>query len=138
MVCGSIYFATSCSVIALSAGDPLTAGLTVTSICKLSEGGRRLSGAHVRVTAIYSSDLLERSTITDDDCPSVILVPYDAPDAKLDSASMRRFNNALQGELSDRSLRKYLVDVSGKYVWRENEIPHGAIYIEKVWSFKRL
>lgn len=113
-------------------------GKRVTSICELQQHRDKSSGVRVRLTAIYSSDLLERSTLSDDRCPMVIMVPFDAPKRNQDLSSMRLFNKALEGGgISDRSLRIFEVDISGKYVWRKNEQIHGAIYIEKIWSFSK-
>lgn len=112
-------------------------GAAISSICELTQRGKEASGAQVRVRAIFTSDLLERSVITDPKCPSVVVIPFDAEESKLDVESIRRFDVAVAGKLSDRAIRVFSVDVSGIYVWRGGEKPAGSIYIEKVWCFKR-
>ncbi|MBB5877738.1 hypothetical protein [Xanthomonas sp. 3498] len=127
------------SIAAASELEPLPghSGVDISSICELAQRGKRISGAQVRVRAIFTSDLLERSVITDPKCPSVVVIPFDAEESKLDMESMQRFDAAVAGELSDHTIRVFSVDVSGTYVWRGDEQPAGAIYIEKVWCFKR-
>ena len=109
-----------------------------TSVCALVQQGERANGTRVRLQAVYITDQFEGSYIKDSQCRSVGLAPYDAAEPELDIKSMKRFDRVVQGKRSDHTLRIFWFDISGKYVWRPNEKIHGAIYIEKVWSFKRL
>lgn len=106
------------------------------TVCSLYSHAKELNGNLVRLSGIYTTDRFENTTITDSHCPNVWIAPYDA--TSVDSESLKRFNDAVAGELSDSSLRVFSAEFMGKYVWRPNEKPHGAIYIEKVLSFKRL
>ncbi|MDY4282971.1 hypothetical protein [Xanthomonas sp. LF06-19] len=127
------------SIAVASKLEPLSghSGDAISSICELTQRGKEAGGAQVRVRAIFTSDLLERSVITDPKCPSVVVIPFDAEESKLDVESIRRFDAAVAGKLSDHTIRVFSVDVSGTYVWRGDEQPAGALYIEKVWYFKR-
>lgn len=114
------------------------AALVNTSICDLAKQRGTANGMHVRVKALFSTDLLERSFITDPQCPEVVVAPFDAAKPELDTKSMKRFDRAVRGRLSDSSARVFSFNISGKYIWRMDETKSGAIYIEKVWSFKRI
>lgn len=115
-------------------------GETRTSICKLVQSGRKMSGQHVRLTAVYLTDLLEGSSLNDPRCPKKYLDPDwtgsrgNAPhDVSLDA-----FDKALYARPDDPKLTQFSIDVSGKFVWQAGRKPHGTLMFEKIWSFKRL
>lgn len=107
-----------------------------TTLCELISHGQPLSGQRVRFTAIYLTDLMERTVLLDKRCPKVRLIPYDSiehPDP-----SVKRFDDAVRGRIDDLKLRQFVVDVSGRFTWHGHDEPYGSLEIQKVWSFKRI
>jgi hypothetical protein len=105
------------------------------TLCSLVKGGIQMNERQVRMTVIYSTDLLEHTTITDPRCPRSYAVPYDDQNHPEDP-SLASFNRAVEGQYDDLSERKFLIDVTGIFMWRTSETPHGAIVFRKIWSFK--
>lgn len=106
-----------------------------TSLCVLASHGQPLSGQRVRFTAIYLTDLLERTVLLDKRCPKVHLTPYDS--IKGPDPSVKRFDKAVRGRIDDPELRQFVVDVSGRFTWHGHDEPYGSLEIQKVWNFKR-
>lgn len=107
------------------------------TVCSLYSHAEQVSGKQVRLSGIYTTDRIENTTITDQHCQKMWILPLDAA-SKVDSDSLKRFDDAVAGTLSDSSVRVFYIKVLGKFVWRENKKPHGAIYLEKVLHYKRL
>lgn len=111
---------------------------TRTSLCKLVNAGEQMNGLHVRLTAIYITDLFENSSLKDRRCPTLYVVPYDSRQSPQDQ-SLEEFDKALyEHQLDFGELTQFSIDVSGKFVWWANNKPHGALIFEKIWSFKRI
>jgi hypothetical protein len=106
-----------------------------TSVCRLANASKDMDGYRVRLTAIYVSDLQHTSVLKDRRCAKRSLAPF-AADGSADP-SVEEFDSALWGELSDREVRVFVVDVTGVYRWRDGDRPHGVLLIERVWSFRR-
>ncbi|MGH7927076.1 MAG: hypothetical protein ACREQV_04720 [Candidatus Binatia bacterium] len=105
------------------------------SICQLAKAGEKMNGRHIRLTAIYLTDLLEISVLKDRRCPS----EYFAPNWKLSQdPSLDAFDKVLYSRPDDLNLTTFSIDVSGIFVWWVNEKPQGSLILEKVWSFKRV
>jgi hypothetical protein len=105
------------------------------TLCRLVKDGIQMNGRQVRMTVIYSTDLLEHTSITDPRCPRSYAVSYDDPNHPEDP-SLASFNRAVEGQYDDLSERKFLIDLTGIFMWRRSAIPHGAIIFRKIWSFK--
>ncbi len=108
-----------------------------TSVCKLSALGPVKSGIRVRVRAIYISDIVERTTLKDSDCPDVWadLAERRPPN---EDQSVAKFEDAVRGDVvNDAELRQFILDVSGVYTRRSNQ-SQGTIAITNVWSFERI
>ena len=106
-----------------------------TSICQLALDGAQMQGRRVRLTATYSTDLLEHSSLNDRRCPRVYLVPN--WDGSHDT-SIGIFDTELYAHPNESALTQYRIDVSGKFSWHADAKPHGELVFEKVWTFKRL
>lgn len=107
------------------------------TVCSLYSHAEQMNGNRVRLSGVYTTDRIENTTITDPHCPKEWILSYDATTG-VDRGSLRRFDDAVAGKLSDSSLRVFAVTLLGKFVWRQNKNPHGAFYIQKVTQFKRL
>jgi hypothetical protein len=116
-------------------------GETRTSVCELAKAGDRMNGHQVRLVAVYTTDLLEHSSLDDRRCPKQYLEPdwtMLQKNARHDP-SLNAFDKALYGRAPDyRELTQFSIDVSGKFVWEAGDKPHGTLIFEKIWSFKRL
>lgn len=108
-----------------------------TSICELAKIGHKMNGHRVRMTAIYTTDLLEHSSLNDPRCQDQFLEPYDSREQKPDP-SVEAFNKAVIGNINDLHLRQFAIDVTGTFVWKPSAKSPGRLYINKIWSFKRL
>lgn len=107
-----------------------------TTLCELVSHGQPLSGKRVRFTAIYLTDLLERTVLLDKRCPKVHLTPYDSIERP--DPSVKRFDDAVRGRIDDLELRQFVVDVSGRFTLHGHDEPIGSLEIQKVWSYKRI
>lgn len=107
-----------------------------TTLCELVSHGQPFSGRRVRFTAIYMSDLRERTVLLDRRCPRVHLGPYETTEAP--DPSIKRFDDALRGRLGDLELRQFAVDVSGRFTWHGHNEPYGSLEIQKVSSYRRI
>ena len=94
-----------------------------------------MNGAHVRVEAIYTADLMHGATLTDSRCPKESVDEGVAPISE--DISVKRFHDIVPRVLSGAGRADFIVDISGKYMWsKDDEFPHGVISIEHVWSVK--
>jgi hypothetical protein len=118
-----------------SASGQSQGGVEQVSICELAKAGEQMNGRHVRLTAIYLTDLFEISVLKDRRCTSEYVAPNwkSSQDPSLDA-----FDKALYTRPDDPKLTTFSIDVSGIFVWRANENPQGSLIFEKVWSFKRV
>jgi hypothetical protein len=107
-----------------------------TTLCELVSHGQPLSGQRVRFTAIYLTDLLERTVLLDKHCPKVHLTPYDSIEPP--DPSVKKFDDAVRGRIGDLELRQFVVDVSGRFTWHGHDESTGSLEIQKVWRFKRI
>jgi hypothetical protein len=130
----SVLLMTGTSACAQS-GEPRT------SICELATAGEQMNGRHVRLTAVYITDLLERDGLKDSRCPKLYLQADWTISQKngQHDPSLDAFDKEVFARPPDyRELTQFSIDVSGKFVWKANENPHGTLLFEKIWSFKRL
>jgi hypothetical protein len=81
--------------------------------------------------------MLEHSGLKDRRCPAALLAPFESDDKEQDP-SMGKFDKAVTGNVSDLRMREFSIDVSGTFVWRVNELPHGALMMKKIWRFRKL
>ena len=123
------------SLLACAQGRARTPAQSVT-VCYVHSHAKELNGRRIRLSGVYTTDRLENASITDPHCPKVWVAPYDSSD--VDAESMKRFDDAVAGDLADSSLRVFSVEFVGKYIWRPKDRQHNTFYIEKVLSFKRL
>lgn len=107
------------------------------TVCDLYKNAKAMSGRSVRLVAIYTTDRVENSTLTDSHCSKIWITPYDAT-TNVDRRSLRKFDDAVQGNLSDSGLRVLYVDLIGKYILNSKKSQYGEFYIEKVIQFERL
>jgi hypothetical protein len=115
-------------------------GETRTSICELVKSGEQMNGRHVRLTVVYLTDLLEGSSLNDPRCPKQYLDPDWTALQKnaLHNPSLDAFDKALYAHPDDIKLTEFVIDVSGKFVWRAGDKPRSTLIFEKIWSFKRV
>jgi hypothetical protein len=107
------------------------------SICFIHNNHSKMNGKIVYISAIYTTDLIENSTLTGFNCKNVKFAPYDA-ETNVNKESMKNFDVAVRGDLSDSSLRVFYVRLIGKYIWEPHVKPNDRIYIMEVKYFKRL
>lgn len=113
----------------------------ITPICSLVGADAPTNGTKVRVSALFLTDYLERSSITDPACPSVRLAIYADPAAtkeEVDRYQRLVVTSTMRDYIEDRRTGVYAIDVTGRLVYRKNEQLHAAIYADHVWSFRRL
>jgi hypothetical protein len=108
-----------------------------TSICSLVEKGLEMNNHSVRLKAIFFTDSLEYSNLSDTRCPNAVLIPYYTKSRRHDSG-LDAFDSAIDQNGGLPGAVRFSVDVSGTFVWHLEENPHGTIIIEKIWSFKQL
>jgi hypothetical protein len=101
----------------------------------LARDNAQMHGRQVRLTAIYSTDLSEHSSLNDRHCPNSYLEPN--WDASRD-ASVGLFDEALYAHPNDPEPIRYRIDVSGQFWWHSGARPYGELIFGKVWSFERL
>ncbi len=114
--------------------------IPITPICSLDGAKAPGNGTKVRISAFFLTDYLERSAITDPACPTVRLGLYADPAATKEEAAryQKLIKSTMRDYIEDRRTGVYAIEVTGHFVDRKNEQPHLAIYVDRVWSFKRL
>lgn len=113
----------------------------ITSICSLVGAGAPTNGAKVRISGFFLTDYLERSVVADPACPTAQLALYADPVAtKEEAARYQRLvvTSTMRDYIEDHRTGVYAIDVTGRFVYRKDEKPHGAIYADHVLNFKRL
>jgi hypothetical protein len=107
-----------------------------TSVCELAGfGGYFMDGRHVRLSAVFFTDGIERSALIDGTCPTASLAPLNADSGSRD-ASVMELDKELWSVVDDPGVL-FVVDISGVYRRASDEAPGGAVTIERVWSIKR-
>ena len=113
----------------------------ITSICSLVGADAPTNGAKVRIRAFFLTDYLERSVVADPACPTVQLALYADPVATKEEADRYQrlvVTSTMRDYIEDHRTGVYAIDVTGRFVYRKDEQPHGAIYADNVLRFKRL
>lgn len=119
----------------VKSGAPTIGLADKTSICELVALGGRAEGRKVRLDAVYTTDRFESTSITDPKCPGIVVRARDADSV---DPSMKEFDTAVLGSVEDHSVRVFAFDVSGTFEWTSGKKPHGILFIERVWAFKRI
>lgn len=83
------------------------------TICEAAKAGSTPDGAMVTLEADYISDGLERSFLHDDQCPKILISPYDGPNTIKDEG-YRAFNRILDAHSLKLELIKVRVKLSGR------------------------
>jgi hypothetical protein len=106
-----------------------------TSLCELAKAGEHMNGRRIRLTAVYLTDLLDRSVLKDRRCPEqYFALDWKAPlDPSLDA-----FEKAVYAGANDKELTQFVIEVSGEVLWQANENPRGTLIAKKIWRFKRV
>lgn len=132
-------FVSALSVVIMTASASGAPDSARTSVCELARAGQRISGRSVRMTAVYVTDLLERSVLKDHRCPMAHIEPdWSLQKNPIHDPSLDEFDKALYARPDEAQPTQFLIDVSGKFVWQSGENPHGSLIFDKVWSFKRV
>jgi hypothetical protein len=119
----------------------------VRSVCDLARDAPVLNGQSVRVLAVYETDLLEFSGLSDANCPGVVM-DLDEPRAPLKRhRSIEAFDRAVTGEVTDVRLRRFEIEFTGTFHWDSSsgprelqnglEAPRGSIEVRRIWTFAR-
>jgi hypothetical protein len=103
------------------------------SICEIAQYGHRETGNILRLHAVYVSDLVERTVLTDPQCPStsveVVLSTKSRP-----HESVEEFERAVRGDVvHDRAPREFYIDASVIYRW--NKAAPSQVELMRVWNF---
>lgn len=106
-----------------------------TTVCELAQSGEVMNGHSVHLRAIYITDLRHGTILKDRQCKSVSLSVLDAEEPV--DASLKKFDEAVEGEIGDLDLRIFLIDASGVFV-QPSPGTRGAFQVEKIWDFRRL
>jgi hypothetical protein len=125
--CGSVFLLAACAQ-----AEPVVS----TSVCELANVGQSISGRRVHLVAVYTTDLLEHSSLNDPRCPKKFLEPFDPK--SLSDPTVAAFDKAVIGNPADLRLRQFKIDTTGRFESALQNGSSGRFYIEKIWSFKRL
>ena len=104
------------------------------TVCELTNSPKSFDGKDVTVSAVYMTDMLERSLLADSRCPGVTLAPYDSVSPHPDPSN-ERFNAAVTSNVLDRKLRVFKVVVFGRFNWNASA-KQGRLTFERVLQFK--
>ena len=117
------------------------------SICDLAAAAKDLDGTSVRVKAVFETDQLEFSGLSDSRCPGVHMSLEFAVDSAHRHRSITNFERAVFGDIGDLRLRRLEVEFSGTFHWdampgerpQHNGLdePRGAISMTRVWTYAR-
>jgi hypothetical protein len=122
-----LFFAASIVGMRTAVAAPVT-------VCELTNSPNSFDGKDVTVSAVYMTDMLERSLLADSHCPGVTLSPYDSVSPHPDPSN-ERFNAAVTGNVLDRKLRVFKVVVVGRFNW-DASAKQGRLTFERVLHFK--
>lgn len=113
----------------------------ITSICSLVGADAPTNGAKVRIRAFFLTDYLERSVVADPACPAVQLALYADPVTTKEQADRYQrlvVTSTMRDYIEDHRTGVYAIDVTGRFIYRKDEQPHGAIYADHVLSLRRM
>lgn len=111
------------------------------SICSLIGRDAPPSGIEVRVRTFYTTDYMEHAGLADPECPSFgVAVSFQSATIGTHNKKAReRLIKMIQAdEIEGHLTGVYEIDFTGRFVYRKDKQPHGAIDVDHVWSFKRL
>jgi hypothetical protein len=136
-----LFFAVSTMLPLMSscASMARSGGLFRTTLCELVASDSNSDGSRVRISAIFQTDGIESSVLSDPACPgsSMALSSENAPGA--DEESIDSFDQLISSNpLSGSGYRKVKLDVTGVLSRRTDGMPSVVLHMEKVWSAKRL
>ena len=106
------------------------------SLCDLAAHGESSDGHQVRLKAYYLTDLFHGAALKDKSCPKLELAPFLSTEPMPDP-SLKAFDDALRSTNSAHVIQ-FLVDVEGRFVWRKDKQPCGALFITSVATFERI
>jgi hypothetical protein len=107
------------------------------SICALQQRGKAADGLRVRLKAVFETDALEHSSLSDPKCPGVVMdLPY--PAKRPWHKSVDDFQKRLSSALTDPKLGNYSIDISAEFrrksVGVSEERRSGVLVVNHVWS----
>ena len=127
---------------ALASSQPTQADAL--TLCQVAANPSKYSGKVVRVTAIYMTDMLERSLLIDPSCKTVRINLYDGPTGPY-QASIDELNSA---EFKvHREQKPVIFKLNFSAVFRTKRMPHelpfskreqGRLHLVRVWSYSWL
>ena len=88
------------------------------SLCTLVAD--RKSIKNVKIRAMFDTDLFEHSAFYDPYCQ---WLPVDLFEKSPNTANARIFSRSVQGHIDDLSMRRFQLDVTGDFKWRDNARP---------------
>jgi hypothetical protein len=146
--CGHFSVVLSVALLPAIVAPCTAADHKVYSICDLAANAKSLQNTEVRVKAIYMTDQLEFSGLTDPTCPGLVMdLSFDTASLRKKQRSVKAFDLAIQGDASDLRLRKFEVEFTGTFRWdfdtkaREThnglETPRGNFDLKRIWTFAR-
>ena len=131
----SLKRAIASSFLALACGSSAVScqqARSTTSICELVRSGQAGSGLSAKLSLRFETDMSGHSFLWDPQCPAVRAVLL-FPAKKPWDSSVEQFEKTISSSLWDPAAGSFLVDVSGRFVWRPKESVQGAIVLERVW-----
>ncbi len=127
---------------ALASSQPVHA--RALTLCQIAANPSKYTDKVVRVTAIYTSDMLEWSLLIDPSCKTVRINLYDGPTGPY-QASIDKLNNA---EFKvHRQLKPVIFKINFSAIFRTKPMPHelpfskreqGRLHLTRVWSYSWL
>ena len=101
--------------------------LPALSVCELMRGGAQLDGRTVHVKAVYETDRSHFAALVDGRCRRVHVDLW-YPIAQPRDRSFEEFASAIEGELTDSRLRRFDVEIVGRFSWdgRPEPMPRSA------------
>lgn len=112
--------------------------MSVSSICALVGRAVSSDGLKVRLKSIYLTDYVERSSFADKACPTVEVALYNDAHSG-DNGSLAKITHTIALDYArDHRTGVYEIELVGRYVYRNDEFPHAAIFADRILSFKQL
>jgi hypothetical protein len=120
---------------------------TAYSICDLARDASLLNNTTVRVKAVFETDLLEMSGLSDARCPGVHMALEDPPASVKKHRSLEAFDKAVYGDVRDLRLRRFEIEFTGTFRWDATpgprevanglEKPRGSLKMRRIWTYAR-
>lgn len=113
----------------------------VVSICSLAGRDASSVGSEIRVRAYYITDYMERSRLADPACKSAHVEMHFAPLAIGSHGKPARKDLEtiiLRDLVENNRTGVYIISFDGHFKHENNKRTHVVIYIDRVWSFKRV